>query len=181
MRSSMNNTEKMAALLRRLRQQMNGAVSEAMTARGIRYPLNYGVSVPTLRAVAAEFAPDHELARLLYKQQVRELVLAACYVADPLQVDAVQWDQWAAGIGSGEVAEHAAFMLAKSPAAPVMIPRWLERERPVWLRYCALLCLAHRIDAGVCPADTARELIAPMLQEEDVWIRRGLEAVEVRL
>ena len=50
----MNDTALMIRLLGRLKKEMNGAVAEAMQRRGLNYPLNYGVSVPTIRSIARE-------------------------------------------------------------------------------------------------------------------------------
>ena len=51
----MNDTALMIRLLGRLKKEMNGAVAEAMQRRGLNYPLNYGVSVPTIRSIAGEY------------------------------------------------------------------------------------------------------------------------------
>ena len=48
----MDDTVLMIRLLKRLKVEMNGAVTGAMQERGIVYPLNYGVSVPTIRGIA---------------------------------------------------------------------------------------------------------------------------------
>lgn len=66
----MDDTALMIRLLKRLKVEMNGAVTGAMQERGIVYPLNYGVSVPTIRGIAREYGPSHSLALLLYRQQV---------------------------------------------------------------------------------------------------------------
>ena len=78
----MDNTSKMIQLLGSLRKEMNGAVADSMYYYGDNYGLNYGVSLPTIRSRATEFGKDHELARYLYKQQVRELRLASLHIAE---------------------------------------------------------------------------------------------------
>ena len=60
----MNDTALMIRLLGRLKKEMNGAVAEAMQRRGLNYPLNYGVSVPTIRSIAGEYGTSHSLAML---------------------------------------------------------------------------------------------------------------------
>ena len=64
----MDDTALMIRLLKRLKVEMNGAVTGAMQERGIVYPLNYGVSVPTIRGIARKYGPSHSLALLLYRQ-----------------------------------------------------------------------------------------------------------------
>ena len=107
----MDNTQRMISLLGRLRKQMNGAVSESMQRDGQKYGLNYGVSIATVREIVAEEAPDYEFAKYLYKQQVRELRLAACHLAEPSKVDINEFPFWARGIVNSELAEELAFAL----------------------------------------------------------------------
>lgn len=94
-----------------MRKQMNGAVSESMQRDGQKYGLNYGVSIATVREIVAEETPDYEFAKYLYKQQVRELRLAACHLAEPSKVDINEFPFWARGIVNSELAEELAFAL----------------------------------------------------------------------
>ena len=107
----MDNTQRMISLLGRLRKEMNGAVSESMQRDGQKYGLNYGVSIATVREIVATEAPDYEFAKYLYKQQVRELRLAACHLAEPAKVDTHEFPFWARGIVNSELAEELAFAL----------------------------------------------------------------------
>ena len=107
----MDNTQRMIALLGRVRKQMNGAVSESMATDGGNYGLNYGVSIATLREIAATEQPDTDFAKYLYQQQVRELRLIACHLAEPEKVDIHDFPFWARGIRNAELAEELAFAL----------------------------------------------------------------------
>lgn len=101
----------MIALLGRVRREMNGAVSESMSTHGQKYGLNYGVSVATLREIAEGEAKDYDFAKYLYQQQVRELKLLACHVAEPTRVDTHEFPFWSRGITNAELAEELAFAL----------------------------------------------------------------------
>ena len=149
----MTGTEKMAALMRRLRIEMNGAVADAMREYGggrQGYGLNYGVSLPTIKDVAREYAPDHELARLLWRQDVRELKIAA----------------WSADWRAPELAEQCAMQLFwRSPAAFGVAAEWASREMP--LRRLAAFYMLGKLaatDSGI--ADTE---IAVLLNNETVF------------
>ena len=107
----MDNTQRMIALLGRVRKEMNGAVSESMANDGESYGLNYGVSIATLREIAAKETPDHDFAKYLYQQQVRELRLIACHLAEPKKVDIHDFPFWSRGIRNPELAEELAFAL----------------------------------------------------------------------
>ncbi|WP_300852116.1 DNA alkylation repair protein [uncultured Rikenella sp.] len=166
--------DKMVALLRRLRIEMNGAVTDAMRAYGGQpsgYGLNYGVSLPTIREVAAASAPDSELAALLWRQDVRELKLAALFIDDPQTLDADRMEQWAdAWRGSTELAEQSAMQLFwRSPAAWKVAVRWAtatgDASDP--LRRLAAFFMVGRLAApadgsgAVTDADFAALLAAP--------------------
>lgn len=107
----MDNTQRMIALLGKVRKQMNGAVSESMATHGQQYGLNYGVSIATLREIAAGETQDYTFAKYLYQQQVRELKLCACHIADPKMVDTHEFPFWSRGITNAELAEELAFAL----------------------------------------------------------------------
>ena len=94
-----------------MRKQMNGAVSESMANDGENYGLNYGVSIATLREIAATEKRDHDFAKYLYQQQVRELRLIACHLAEPEKVDIHDFPFWSRGIRNPELAEELAFAL----------------------------------------------------------------------
>ena len=107
----MDNTQRMIALLGKVRKQMNGAVSESMATHGQQYGLNYGVSIATLREIAACETQDYAFAKYLYQQQVRELKLCACHIADTKMVDTHEFPFWSRGITNAELAEELAFAL----------------------------------------------------------------------
>ena len=107
----MDNTQRMIALLGRVRREMNGAVSESMATHGQKYGLNYGVSVATLREIAGKETQDYDFAKYLYQQQVRELKLLACHIAEPKRVDTHEFPFWSRGITNAELAEELAFAL----------------------------------------------------------------------
>lgn len=107
----MDNTTRMISLLGALRKQMNGAVAESMASHDQKYGLNYGVSIATIREIVASESKDYDFAKYLYRQQVRELRLAACHLAEPQRVDISEFPFWSRGIANAELAEELAFAL----------------------------------------------------------------------
>ncbi|MEG1886056.1 MAG: DNA alkylation repair protein [Alistipes sp.] len=139
----MDYTSRMLELLGAMRREMNGAVASSMRYRGENYGLNYGVSLPTLRAIARRVGTDHDFARYIYKQDVRELRLAAFSIADPQQVSLTEAAAWAQGIINSEVAEEAALtLLSRVPVLDALFSRWVVSER-VLLSYAVLLAAAR--------------------------------------
>ena len=145
----MNATSRMVALLGELRREMNGAVVDSMHDKGIDYALSYGVSIPTIRTLARQYAPDDELARLLYRQQVRELQLAALSIASPESVTAEELTFWSEGVTTVEMAENVATVLiARTSVAEVAAKEWLATESGMLIgARCAELKLADAADS----------------------------------
>ena len=151
----MDYTSRMVALHRELRRERNGAVADSMRYYGTPYGLNYGVSLPTLRRIARAEAPDHGFARYLYRQDVRELRLAALHIACPACLTPEEFPAWAAGIVNSEIAEEAAFaLLSRAEAFPALFSAWIASPDAL-LQYAALLAAARspRLTASwVAPA-----------------------------
>ncbi len=134
-----DNTSLMIALLRRLKVEMNGAVTDAMVQGGINYGLNYGVSVPTIKDIAGEYGKNHSLALFLYEQDVRELKLAAFFIDDPECVTLEQMKEWSREFTNSELVEQGAMRLfSKSPVACEMALEWIGCDNEM-LRYAGLL------------------------------------------
>lgn len=131
----------MIELLAQLRSEKNGEVSELMTEHGLGYALNYGVSTFVIRQIALQYAYDTALAELLYRQQVRELQIAAYTIAEPQDVTVEQCGFWEQRIVNAEMAEQASRMFAASPQMSLFVRRWLKGDNST-LQYCAMLCLA---------------------------------------
>ena len=150
----MDYTSRMVALLRELRRERNGAVADSMRYYGTPYGLNYGVSLPTLRRIARAEAPDHGFARYLYRQDVRELRLAALHIACPACFTPEEFPAWAAGIVNSEIAEEAAFALLSRAvdrlARCVVAVCCPARRRAQSPPYCLMGCSGRRSRAPQC-------------------------------
>ena len=107
----MGYTKKMLVLMGALRREMHGEVSTSMSYYGKKYGLNYGVSLPTIRAIARGEEQDYGFAQYLLKQDVRELKLSAFSIADPELLLEADLPMWADGIINSEVAAEAACSL----------------------------------------------------------------------
>ena len=127
----------------RVRKQMNGAVSESMATDGENYGLNYGVSIATLREIAATEQPDTDFAKYLYQQQVRELRLIACHLVEPEKVDIHDFPFWARGIRNAELAEELAFaLLSKIYDINSLMGIWTTESNEL-IAYAALMAASR--------------------------------------
>lgn len=185
-------TPRMAALMGQMRRQMNGQLSESLQnalPAAERYGLNFGVSLPALRQIARGVGHDHPFARFLYRQDVRELRLAALWIADPEQVTSEELPFWIARSMPAEQIEEAAFaLLSRVPACGVdpaagggvvgALAAWLTDPEPA-RRYAAALALARRDDA---PATLPDALLAALeAYPGDTRFAMGAAALLTRL
>lgn len=140
----MDYTARMLSLLGDLRRERNGAVADAMRFHGKSFGLNYGVSLPTVRRRAQAEGTDHGFGRFLYVQDVRELRLAACWMADPRRIDVAEAEFWGAGLLNSELAEEFAFaLLSRAERIDELFAAWTACGKPVLWRYAALLGVAR--------------------------------------
>ena len=174
----MDYTSRMAALLGRFRRERNGVVADTMQYRGKAYGLNYGVSLPTIRAVARAERPDSDFARFLYRQDVRELKLATFWIADPVQVTSVEFSDWGEGIANSEMAEECAFaLMSRSPRGDEWGRAWCDTGNEL-LGYAGLLALSripHPDFSSLVPVLRRLALLAaimtnPAVQRRDIEI-----------
>jgi len=66
-----------AEIRQKIRLTMNGIVSEHMSASGIIYKKNFGVSITRLKEIAKTYHPNHDLAQRLWELQIRETMILA--------------------------------------------------------------------------------------------------------
>ena len=164
----------MIRLLSRLKTEMNGEVVDYMQVHGLNYPLSYGVSSATVRTIAKEYAPNHNLAEFLYKQQVRELQLAAATIADPQKVNEADLDFWIQGITTMEMAENvASFLLSRTDVADIVSHRWIEHENEN-VRYCALITAVKALSTGKIKDGTVEHIVLRLKEATDTPTLRAL-------
>lgn len=179
---SRSNTSIMADILRELRVEMNGAVVGAMEERGLKYPLNYGVSLPTIRTIAKRYAPNYRAAKLLYQQQVRELQLAAIYMAGVESLTATEATFWRDGIVNNELAENiGSKLIGECINCEDILALWIASDRPLVV-YSALIAIAKAIKIGTINNSVKYieqcKSIA-LCSDPNLW--RGLELVLVTI
>ena len=138
-------TSRMTSLLGEMRRERNGAVAEALDRAlpaSLRYGLNLGVSLPSVRAIARKVSPDHGFSKYLYRQDVRELRLAALWIAEPACVGAEELSFWMRDPMPSELIEELAFALLSRAPVERELMEWLERPEADFA-YAAVMALAR--------------------------------------
>lgn len=71
-------------IMKKAAAKQNGEVSRAMKKMGLRYKINYGVTIPQLRDLATRYQPDKSLAVLLRQQiKIREAIILGSMLDEP--------------------------------------------------------------------------------------------------
>jgi hypothetical protein len=172
--------QKKRLLLYRLRKEMNGAALDTMCYFGADYERNYGVQIYAIRNLAREIGTDHELAKYLYQQNIREVRLVALWIADAAQVSIADADFWAEGIINSEVAEQASHALfSRVESLPQILSLWTSSDSAL-LSYCALLAAARR--GGVEGATSIEAILSAIERFSDNrLIAQGATALAMQL
>ena len=126
-----------------LRAAMNGVAARAIRESGMGYKLVYGVELPRLREIAAEFTPDRRLAQELWQEDIRECKMLAIMLYPLEEFDADIADLWVSQL-LPEQAELAQLLcmdlLSRTSYAAEQAFLWMADERPMY-QLCGFLIL----------------------------------------
>lgn len=140
-----------------LRLSMNGVASAYMRENGIKYKLNFGVELPRLREIAAEFPMSHELAQALWKEDIREYKLLAGMLqpTDTFYPDIA--DIWVETMPNTEIAQHTAQNLfSRLPYASQKAYEWIASDQEMF-QLCGYLILARLFMQGMRPNERSAD------------------------
>jgi len=144
----MNIEQTIKDIKKELRASMNGILSARMREAGMPFKLIFGVELPRLQSIAAEFAQDADLAQNLWNQNIRETKLLAIML---MPIDAFSEELskiWAETLATAEEAQVLAkFLLSKTNHAKQTSIAWLEEGKSL-PSVCACLCLRHLLVQG---------------------------------
>ena len=125
--------EKVKEIKQSFRQMMDGVISKSMRDKGTDYKLNWGATIPRLRAKADEIGKNYDLAIALFKEDVRECKILATMIMPPNEVLPEVIDIWMEQITSQEIAEQAAFNLYQYlPYAPEKAYTWIASDKSLY-------------------------------------------------
>ena len=122
------------------RQMMDGAVAQSMRDKGLNYHLNWGATLPRLKAKAEEIKAMfnvsclmfnvYDLAIALWKENIRECKILATMLMPPERMLPEVCDIWMEQMPSQEIAEQAAFNLWQYlPYAPEKAYQWIASDQ----------------------------------------------------
>lgn len=112
---------------------MNGVAAQSMRDKGLDYHVNWGVSLPALKAKAAEIGKDYDLALALWKDNVRECKILATLIMPPAEILPEVVDIWMEQTDNVEIAEQASLNLYQHlPFAAEKAYRWIASESELY-------------------------------------------------
>lgn len=88
----------------RFRLLMNGVASQSMREKGLGYKLNWGISLPVLKDIAADYGKNRSLAVELWKEDIRECRILATIIMPAEEMDADLTDIWVSDVRNQELA-----------------------------------------------------------------------------
>lgn len=115
------------------RLMMDGVVATSMRQKGVDYKLNWGATLPRLKAKADEIGKNYDLAIALWKENVRECKILATMIMPADQMLPEVADIWMEQTDAQEIAEQAAFNLYQYlPYAPEKAYTWMASDKELY-------------------------------------------------
>lgn len=167
--------EKAKEIKRSFRLMMDGVTSQSMRDKGADYHVNWGASIPMLKAKAKEIGPCHDLAVELWKDNVRECKLLAVMIMPAEEMTRQLAELWMEQISTTELAEVASmYLFCRLPYAPDMAYKWIAAENEMQ-QICGFHILARLFMNGQDPNERG---INEFIDQAQVAITGGSMAVK---
>ncbi len=144
----MTTDETLREIKQELRSNMNGVASARMRESGLCYHVNFGIELPRLQTIAAQFTPSHELAQRLWHEDVRESKILAAMLMPVERFYPEVADIWVSQIPNAEIAQMAsAFLFSRLPYAPTKAFEWIAASESL-TQLCGYLIVLRLLQAG---------------------------------
>ena len=126
--------EKIKEIKQSFRLRMNGAASQSMRTKGVGYKLNWGVSLPDLKEMAAAYDKNYSLAVGLWKEDIRECKILATLLMPVEEMTPDLVELWMEETPTQEMAELAVFNLYQHlDYSADLAFSWIASDRPLYI------------------------------------------------
>lgn len=133
----------------KFRLYMNGPVSQSMREKGMDYKVNFGIEYPRIKEIAAAYAPSHELAQALWKENIRECKIMAGLLQPAGTFYPEIAEIWIEDMHYPELAEYTVMNLFQHlPYASEEVFVWMADERE-YFQLCGFLLMARLLGKGL--------------------------------
>ena len=159
------------------RLMMDGMVATSMRQKGVDYKLNWGATLPRLKAKADEIGKNYDLAIALWKENVRECKILATMIMPADQMLPEVADIWMEQTDAQEIAEQAAFNLYQYlPYAAEKAYTWMASDKELY-QLCGFHILSRLFMNGQEPNERGiNEFIdqaLAALQDDSLMVRKA--------
>ena len=166
---NLETTRKYQELLLQIPRMKNGTAVKLMKDRGVKYKVNWGVSIVDLRNVAQNYEKDHLLALKLWNKQWRETMILATMLENPETLGEEQMDYWAKSLETIEMVEQAvANLFVNSQFAFAKVLEYCCGKK-FWLHYTGLQLMGRLalVDKNAIDEmfDTFFEVLTPLAKD----------------
>ncbi len=156
---------------------MNGETARSMREKGVRYHLNWGISLPDLKQMAENYPKDFNLAIALWKEDIRECKIMALMLMPPEKMLPEIVDIWMEQTDTQELAELSAFYLYQYlDFASIIAYEWIATTSEI-KQICGYHILSRLFMRGNDPDDRGiHELldqIVVTLKDENASVKRA--------
>ena len=164
-----------------LRLFMNGVLSQSLREKGLQYRLIFGVELPRLREIAANYEPNHELAQALWKEDIRECKILAAYLQPTDTFDSELADFWMESIHNTELADYVCMALFRRlPYASQKAFQWMASETRIEVytgfRLMTHLIAQHGTEMNDRSRDEFLDQVHTVLQGDDLLIKQAAQS-----
>ncbi len=164
----------LSTIKKELHANMNGVASAAMRQTD-DYRVNWGVELPRLQEIAAEFGKHHELAQALWKESVRECKILAALI-QPIDTFCEELaDIWVENIHTAEIAQIVSLHLFQHlPYATNQAFCWIASDNEI-RQLCGLSTIYHIVRRREMQERSVEELYdqaQSMSESSNMYVRR---------
>ena len=152
-----STTDTIIAIKADLRAAMNGVAAQSIRQSGAAYRLVYGVDLPRLRSIAADYSRDRRLALALWNDNIRETRMLAVMLMPPEEFDSNLADLWVDGLRREESDLAGLLVMDLIAHAPYAIDKayaWMADERETY-QLCGFLTITRLLMQGVQLSESA--------------------------
>lgn len=153
---------------------MNGVISTSMRQKGMNYKLIFGVPIPEIKHIAAAHEPDAELARALWKEDVREMKILATLLFPAGSMTQEEALAWMREIPYPEIAEQCCNNLFPTVEQPDQLAlKFLADKKSPFGRMCGFLLWAQLFKKNLA---VEKSRVEAFLAESTCTIHPDVEA-----
>ena len=181
----MTTEEQIREIKKELRASMNGILSAQMRQAGMPYKLVFGVELPRLQAIAAEFPCNRELAQALWNENIRECKILASLLMPHDEMFPEIADIWVDEMPTAEIAQICTMHLLSQEAWSAELAfQWIATNNTM-RQLCGFLILARMLQQGAELNERAelelRDQAEALLDKSNLHLKKAIQATLGRL